>query len=187
MTMEPAMPQDSEALRLRALCVWMARVAGAMSVGLIAVTSVMWLHPEWAVDIARTQWVGKDVDLTLTLGPRLAAAIVSCAHLGLLCWALWIARGLFLSFANGRAFETRTGLDLRQIGGLVAAYGVTTPVAGALMTVAVTIANPPGHRMLSLSLGINDFILGILGVLILVLGHVMAEAARIADDNRQIV
>jgi hypothetical protein len=165
----------------------MAQAAGAMAVGFLGVAAAMWLHPDWAAWIAREQWAGGPAAFTLTPMSRLAAGLVSCAHLGLLCWALWTARGLFARFARGETLETQTGRDLRTIGGLIALYGLTTPLAGALITLAATMANPPGQRMVGVSLGTNELILGLLGALILVLGHVMAEAARIADDNRQIV
>jgi hypothetical protein len=181
------MSSEQEHLRFQALCVWMARVSGAMAVGFLAFAVGMWMHPSGAVWIAREQWVGGNAAFTLTPLAQFAAGALSCAHLGLLCWALWTARGLFLRFAAGATLETQGGRDLRAIGGFIALYAVLTPAVKTLMTVALTLGNPPGQRLLAVGIGTNELILGMLGALILVLGHVMAEAARIADDNRQIV
>lgn len=181
------MPQGFDSQRLKTLCIWMARAAGLLAIGMMVTAAVMWLHPDYAVDIARENGATRGGPLALTLQARLVSGVVLCAHLGLLCWALWTAKGLFENFARGDVLDARTGRDLRTIGGLVAAYALLTPLKGSLITVAVTMGNPPGQRLLSIGLGSNELILGVLGALILVLGHVMAEAARIADDNRQIV
>jgi hypothetical protein len=182
-----AMTSDAEMARLRALCAWMARAAGATAVCLLGGAALLWMHPDYVEWMAREQWAGGRSGLTLTPLAQISAGALSCAHLGLLCWALWTARGLFARFAQGEMLEAQTGRDLRSIGGLVAAYAVLTPVAKSLITVALTLGNPPGQRMLAVALGTNEVILAVLGALIFVLGHAMAEAARIADDNRQIV
>jgi hypothetical protein len=172
---------------LRSLCVWMARAAGALAIGFFVVAAALWLNPAWAAEAVRAHLNMNPADVTLSFAARALAGILSAAHAGLLCAALLAARRLFLRFAHDAAIEAQTGRDLRLIGGLVAAYALTTPLSKTLMVLAVTMDNPPGHRMLTISLGSNELILGVLGALILVLGHVMAEAARIADDNRQIV
>jgi hypothetical protein len=171
----------------QSLCVWMARAAGATAIVLMLGAAFLWLHPSYVEWIAREQWAGGSSALTLTPLSRLSAGALSCAHLGLLCWALWTARRLFVRYARGEVLETRAGRDVRTIGGLIALYAALTPLVKSAMTVALTWGNPPGQRMLAISLGTNELILGLLGALILVLGHVLAEAARIADDNRQIV
>jgi hypothetical protein len=181
------MVSEQEYQRFQRLCVWMAHASGAMAVGLMVVAAAMWLHPDYVEWIAREEWAGGRNALTLTPVSQFGAAAISCTHLGLLCWALWTAKGLFARFAIGATLESQGGKDLRAIGGMIALYAALTPLAKALITVALTLGNPPGQRLLALSVGTNELILGLLGALILVLGHVMAEAARIADDNRQIV
>lgn len=181
------MSQKTGLDRLKALSTWMGRASGAMALGFIAVTVGLWLHPGTAEWIAREQWVGKDAAMSITPMAQLAAGALSCAHLGLLCFAMWTARGLFRQFASGQVLEPRTGQDLRLIGGLIAAHAALTPIVKSLMTLALTAGNPPGQRLFAVAIGTHELVLSLLGGLILVLGHVMAEAARIADDNRQIV
>ena len=41
--------------------------------------------------------------------------------------------------------------------------------------------------MLVIGLGLDDYMIAVFGGLILAIGHVMVEARRLADDNRQIV
>jgi hypothetical protein len=154
---------------------------------MMATAAAMWMDPDYSIEVARQNSSAGESLMTLSLQARAVSALILCAHLGLLCWALWTAKGLFENFARGQVLEAKTGEDLRLIGGLIAAYALLTPLKGSLISIAVTMGNPPGQRMLAVALGTDELILGVLGVLILVLGHVMAEAARIADDNRQIV
>ncbi len=56
-----------------------------------------------------------------------------------------------------------------------------------MLGLVLTWGNLPGQRILALSIGIDDYMIAALGGLVLAIGHVMTEAARLADDNRQIV
>jgi hypothetical protein len=51
----------------------------------------------------------------------------------------------------------------------------------------LTWANPPGQRVLIFTFSIEDFMVAVFGGLVLAIGHVMVEATRLAEDNRQIV
>lgn len=158
-----------------------------MAAGFVVVAAATWLDPDWAAAMAQRDFVPQGGSFSTDLGARLVAGLLSCFNCAFLSAALWTARGLFLRIANGQAIATETGFDLRQIGAMVALYAMTTPVMKTLTTLALTIGNPPGQKILAVSLSSNELTFGLLGALILVLGHVMGEAARIADDNRQIV
>lgn len=57
----------------------------------------------------------------------------------------------------------------------------------AAMSLIFTMGNPVGQRQLSITLAQTHLLVGIAGCMLVVIGWVMVEAARIADDNRQIV
>ena len=61
------------------------------------------------------------------------------------------------------------------------------PMTATLLGVALTWSNPAGQRVLAVAVSIDDYMIGAFGGLVLAIGHVMVEAALIADDNRQIV
>ena len=51
----------------------------------------------------------------------------------------------------------------------------------------ITMLNAPGKRLVRFGLTDHEVVLAIIGIIILTTGSVMAEATRIAEENRQIV
>ena len=66
-------------------------------------------------------------------------------------------------------------------------YAASSPIIGGLLSVVLTMGNPPGERALVLSFSSNELALLFLGGCLLVISWVMAESSRLADDNAQIV
>lgn len=127
-----------------------------------------------------------------TLFELTATALVGgfvLAHLvmALLIYALWQAHRLFAAFASGVIFVAATGARLFRIG---FAFTLVLPVqllASGMTSLLLTWGNPAGERAFALSVDPAHAMLAAAGLLILTVGWVMAEAARIADDNAQIV
>ena len=61
------------------------------------------------------------------------------------------------------------------------------PVKDANLSILLTAGNAPGARYIILGVSTDDYMIAAFGGLILTIGHAMAEAALIADDNRQII
>jgi hypothetical protein len=106
--------------------------------------------------------------------------VVQCA----LLWQLW---GLFAEFRAGRLFSDKALQCWQRWGWGVAALAVLQPVERAAMWVAVTLQNPPGQRILSVSLGTEDYPLILLALVFVALARVMREAARAAQENEGFV
>jgi len=68
---------------------------------------------------------------------------------------------------------------------LVAAF--LAPVYRAVLSVLVTLQNGPGKRELTLNLSSDDYLMLLIGVVLLAISSVMADAARIAEDNEGFV
>lgn len=101
--------------------------------------------------------------------------------------ALWTARGLFARYGRGAVFSTQNARAIRRIGTALLA-GTGLAILGRTLAVLIlTYDNPPGERSLAVSLASHDLLLALLGALLLVVGWVMAEATRQADENRLFV
>jgi hypothetical protein len=182
------MPKRNEKLaRLLRVSGWLSHAAKIVALLLLAANAVMWLVPEFAADAARSQSSLGTAPITLTLGARAAALVVSFAYVGLMALALWTVAGLFAAFAAGAIFVPETGKRLRRLGVLLLAFAVLSPFVRAVIGLIVTIGNEAGQRMIALSISSQDVIVALIAALLIVLGHIMAEAALIAEDNRQIV
>lgn len=57
------------------------------------------------------------------------------------------------------------------------------PLTRGLMTVALSLGNPPGQRSLAIGIQWDDCLHILFGAVLLTIARVMAEAQRLADDN----
>ena len=62
-----------------------------------------------------------------------------------------------------------------------------SPICGAALSVVLTMHNPPGQKMLAISIGSNQFILAGVGALIFLLANLLKRASLIAEEHAQII
>ena len=168
--------------RLRRLA-WVVR--GLIVFGAFAlVAALVWT---WAVPAHALAYV-KDVSSVCNparLGPgaHLVGAVWSLLPLGtslLGLQRLWV---LFGEYAQGRVFGQRALLCLRDFARCILALSVIAPVYTAVLSVIATWANAPGTRQLNIDVSSNDYAMLLFGAVLLAISTVMAEAARVAEDN----
>jgi len=153
----------------------------------LLVNTALWLVPRWSELAARSQANLRTEPITLSPLVRSLGLGLSTVYLGVLLWALWTARRLFVRLAAGDVFRTETGTLLRRFGLALLMYAGLGPLVGAAMSWIVTMQNEPPNRRLQLGVSDQDIVLALVGTLIVVIGSVLADAVRIADENRQIV
>lgn len=164
-----------------------AAVAKIAAVALLALNVLSWLIPSWS-DVAARGWSALgSAPIALTSDALAFSIAVSTGHLLVLAYALFAASALFQRFAQRDFFTPAVGALLQRMGVALAAFGLLAPIARAALTVILTMHNPPGQRMLTIGVSANDVVIVIFGALIIMIGWVMAEAARLADENRSFV
>jgi hypothetical protein len=181
-------PGTSPALltRLRRLA-WAVRgliVFGA--VGLVAALVWTWAVPEHALVHM------KDVASVcnppgLTTSAHVLGAAWSLLPLGMSLLGLQRLWGLFGEYAQGRVFSHRALLYLRDFARCIVALSIISPIYGAVLSVIATWANAPGTRELNLDVTSDDYVMLLFGAVLLAISSVMAEAARVAEDNEGFV
>jgi hypothetical protein len=168
------------------LCRRLAFLSIACGAAFLFINAILWLVPDFAPIAARAQGDLQDQQITLTPMVRLMGLACSTVYLGVLVRGLWIAHSLFRRLAEGLVFEPQTGMLLRGLGMALLVYAGLTPFFHALVGWLVRMHNATG-RAITLGLSDEEIVLAIVGTLILTTGSVMAEAARLAEDNRQII
>lgn len=179
--------QSEKLARLLRTSAWLSHAAKIAALVLLAANAAMWLVPGFTEDVVRSQTAIGNAPFTLTWSARAAAFAVSTVYVGLMAIALWTVARLFASFASGAVFVPETGARLRRLGIVLLLFAAISPFFRGIIGVIVTIGNEEGKRILALSISSQDIIVALVAALLIALGHIMAEAARIADDNRQIV
>ena len=120
-------------------------------------------------------------------GSWILVAMLGALPLAILFFALWQGAALFGDFSKGAVFTTQVSCRLRRMGMALAMLTPAQIVVLALATVILTLSNPPGQRQLSIGISSDQVILLLVGVLLLVIGWVMGEVARMAEEHSQIV
>lgn len=124
---------------------------------------------------------------TLPIYLRATGFIIAVVPLAIYIFSLLQVRALFRGYARDEVFTKEAAGRLRLIGGALVVSVPVGIVAGSLVSVVLTAANAVGERQLAISFGSQEFGALVFGGLLLVVGWVMGEAARIAEENRQFV
>lgn len=172
-------------IRLQWLCRAVQLLALAGAIGIL-VAAVWWrLSPEmsqgWARDFRGAESAplserSHRLGLVLTLLPEIVALLA--------LWQLW---RLFDEYARGRALMPRAQQLLMRLAVIVLAAALLRPLYRGVLSIAATIDNPAGQRMLMLDLGTDDFSRVLLGLVLLAIAAVMREAVNAAQENRGFV
>ena len=169
------------------LCRAAAALAAASVVAFIGGNTARWLVPEWTEMAAREASHMLTEPVFITPLVRWVGLGVSTLYLGVLAWGLLSMRTLFKRLAAGDVFVAETGVLLRRFGAALLAYAALRPLVKAAMSVLVTRDPVAGGALLKVGISELEIIFALTGALILVFGSVMADATRIADENREIV
>jgi hypothetical protein len=169
---------------VRGLCVLAAGV-------LVAWPLLLLFAPDSLMAVGAGQAPGVDLrhllqgDFSFAARTRAALAGLLPSGLGLaVLWQLW---SLFGEYRRGAVFSPRALACLRRFASLLVVLALSSPLTQALMSVAISLDNPPGQRQIVISLGSNDYAL-VLGALVFVaIARVMTEAARVAEENEGFV
>ena len=119
----------------------------------------------------------------LGFGSRLSTFAIGLVPGCAVLWTLWQVQALFALFRRGLALSRPAAERLRSIG-----FGLLCTAAAALLSrplqiLLLTSGNPPGERVLAFGITSADLGFVLAGGLMIVIGHVMADAARIAEEN----
>lgn len=129
--------------------------------------------------------VGEGEELTLL--DRFAGFIASLVPLSLILYGVWNLRALFGLYARGEILGTENASRLRALAMTLILWLPAQFVGDAVVSLALSIDNPPGERFIALNLSSHDFAITMIGAIALVISWVMVEAARAADDSASII
>lgn len=102
-------------------------------------------------------------------------------------FALWQLWRLFSLYRQGDVLSARAAAVLGRFAWGVVGLAPAQVLGRALMSVALTLDNAPGQRMLRVTFGSDDFVLLLLGAVLVAVARVMVVAARAAEENRAFV
>jgi hypothetical protein len=101
--------------------------------------------------------------------------------------AFWRLRSLFGLYEQGYIFTAESIGSLRGFAIAIILFAIAKPFANVLLSMALTLSNPPGQKMLAISVGSSDFTTAFIGCVFLIIGWTMDEGRKLAEEQAQIV
>lgn len=144
-----------------------------------------WSSPTWVAQAA-DRMAGVH-EITLDADALRLGALVGLLPMALGLYLLWQLWRLFGEYGAGRVFTPEATLRLRRFAWAVLALVLQAPLLRAVLSVVLTLGNPPGRRQLVLGFGSDDYIGLLLALVLIAIATVMAEAVRIAQDHEGFV
>jgi hypothetical protein len=118
---------------------------------------------------------------------RFLAFLADLIPLAATLYGLRKLRELFLLYENGRIFTQDNVRCIRSLGRTLIAWVGCNFVRWSLLSVILTLENPPGQRVISVGLQGSDFTGVFVGIVVLIISWVMDEARKLADEQALIV
>jgi Protein of unknown function (DUF2975) len=179
----PHLPPQARLQRLARIARALVLAGGA----LFALNALgTWLFADYAAHIIASQ-VEVHILAPLTPRTRVMVGLWDIPSLAVILMALLRLWQLFGEYLQSRVFSARALASLRSFARWMLAAAFLSPVYRAGLSVIVSWQNGPGRRELTINLTSDDYLLLLLGVVLLAISSVMAEAARIAEDNEGFV
>ena len=123
----------------------------------------------------------------LSTGHHAAVAVAGALPSFAILYVLARMRALFALYARGEMLTVACADQILRTGaGLLAALALDI-VSRPLQVALASLANPPGDRVLAVSLAGADLGQVLAGGLMIVIGLTLRDAARIAEENRGFV
>lgn len=178
------MPDANRINRLsRILSIIALLAAGLVVVGFL----LTFILPDGSASLTRALLLDPDAPVLLDVPNLIAVAALYLLPLAAITYALWGIFRLFGVYAAGEIFSEPANRYLVRIGRSIVAFVPLQTFATAAGSYIVTRHAPPEAQRLVVAVDVSDLLVLVLGGLLWVIGWVMAEATRIADENRSII
>jgi hypothetical protein len=149
-----------------------------------------WLNFEtWGASIASRLGLAQNHVVPTTLLPEQTALGigVTMVPVGTLVFGLWHLRKLLVCFGAGQIFTLENTRALKIFAWSVLAVIVIQFFTDGLLSVVLTLNNPPGQRVLALGLSSDQIVAFFFGAVFVLIAKVLDEGRKLADENASIL
>ena len=125
--------------------------------------------------------------LTITTATRVATFVINQFPLLFGFWALYAARKLFRGYREGRIFTSGAADRLSSVGWAVFLLAPAYLVANTASILVLTMLNETGNHRFAISIDESDIFALVFGLLIVVVGRILHEAAILSNENKSFI
>lgn len=123
------------------------------------------------------------VSLPLPLSARLLAFVVTMIPAGVAMAGIYYLMRLFQLYEQGDIFKPTNVRCFRKLSRVLLLWFAAGIVHRPLLSIALTLHNPPGHRMLTIGFGSPDVTALLLGLILAVIAWVMEEGRKLQEEQ----
>lgn len=168
------------------LAKWLSRTSVAVMILSLLGYAYVWTNTKLAYRVV-SQDAFPDLPDQLMQWQNILLFIVGAVPTLMFACVLFEARRFFDSYATGQLFPATSGQRLKSIGRFCLWLAIANPLIRLISLLIMTWLNPPGQKILVISFSSTDGFLLVFSGLLFMIGHILAESNRIAEDNKLIV
>lgn len=161
---------------------------GLLGLILLLLYLALWVDPDLARRSLAPSLPGIDSP-DLPNWVLLAGFCLGLAPVLLMLYGLWQMRCFFRLYAGDDLFPARAGHHLRNFGIMLLVLipvGILARICASLLFSAYGSAG--AHRLeISVSISSSEILILLVGALVMMIGHILTAAHRLAEENRQFV
>jgi Protein of unknown function (DUF2975) len=181
--MTVATAEISDVRRIQRLSRWLAVACLALIFVLPIAVMIYWTLADPTELAARGNLPASAIQGPLLAWQRIAGAIVTLVPLTLLLLGLLQARKCFKQFAAGQLFTTDAVRCLRRFAGWVMISVIAGIIAGAAISVMLTLNNPATMRHLAIGISSNHIFTIFFAGMVWLMAAVIAQGQSLAEEN----
>ena len=158
-----------------------------LMVVLPVVVFVYWAVADAGLLAVRANMLPTAIQAPLQPWQRWAGAGVTCVPVALMLLGLWQARQCFLQFSHGQVFTRQAVQRLRAFAAWALAASVADMLTSPVLSVLLTLHNPPGARHLAVGIGTDHVLSALFAAMVWVMASVIAHGQALAEENASFV
>lgn len=181
-------PAPALDLRIARWSRWLARACMALTFCLPLLVVGFWLLASDGNLLMRMGGLESRTLLApLASWQRVAGALFSGAALLPLLIGLGCARRCFLRFGRGQVFSGGAVADLQRFAFWIVVAAAASLINSVLMSVLLTLHNPPGARMLAIGISTDQVLILFFAAVVWLMAAIIGQGQAIADENAAFV
>lgn len=173
--------------RVRAASRFLKNLATLGAVLILGFSVAVVAVPDWFDQLINNAFPELPITTGITTVKRVGLLVLLAFPVGVTLYGFWHARLLFASYEKGEVFTSRAASHIRLVGLAMLTSAVLSVAVHTLGSVLLTYDNAAGSRAVVVSVSGDTYLLLLAGGLLIVIGWVMREAARLSEENRQFV
>lgn len=172
--------------RTRTVCqlLYYAIMASLFLIPLMLV--VVWCYAD-SILMANQMIPTAAISFPLSNSSRLFLVLMTALVAAPTYWGLFALRRFLKACCAEEYLSSDNSRYLKRFAFGLIGSALLSPVSSAVLSVLLTMHNPPGQRMLAIGLGSHQLMLAAIGVLLFILANLLKRASLIAEENAQII